>query len=436
MHSPTPPWLVVAKREFFERVRTKWFVVVTTLGPLALVGLFVLPVWVAKETASETIKIHVVDRTGRGLGMQLETVSALAALAPAGSFEFTEVPVDTAADELKRRIRDEEIHGFLDLPPTLIRSPWWLPHKSVTSAVVYRGINTTSLMIDRGLKPLIERLVHHTRARDVGVGAEYLEILSRGFEFETLQTTGSEETSGEAATIVGYIVVVLLYMAILLYAVNVLRSVVSEKTNRVVEIITASVKPRSLMLGKILGVGAVGLFQLSIWGLVAIALIRFRGQVLGLFGLGPVGGFSVPSLTGTAIALILVFFVLGFLFFAALYAAIGAMVSSEQEAQQAQTPIALLLIVPLLCMGVVAADPRSVLAIAVTQFPFSSPVLMPMRYLLGGAEPIDVALSIAILVLSISVAIVVAARVYRVGILVYGKRASLREVLRWMRHTH
>jgi ABC-2 type transport system permease protein len=202
----------------------------------------------------------------------------------------------------------------------------------------------------------------------------------------------------------------------------------------VVEIMVSSIKPRALMLGKILGVGGVGLFQLSIWAAIALILLRFREQVLGLFGVSGAGSVAIPSLTVGAIGLVLAYFVLGYFFYSSLYAAIGAMVNSEQEAQQAQTPVVILLIVPVVCVQLVSSDPRGSAAELLTLIPFSSPVLMPMRYLLGGASIGDVALSLAALVLSTWLAIFVAARIYRVGILMYGKRPSLRELARWIRH--
>jgi ABC-2 type transport system permease protein len=133
-------------------------------------------------------------------------------------------------------------------------------------------------------------------------------------------------------------------------------------------------------------------------------------------------------------AIVLAYFVAGYFFYASLYAAIGAMVNSDQEAQQAQTPVVLLLIVPVLCVQLVASDPRGGAAEVLTLIPFSSPVLMPMRYLLGGATGLDVLLSLGVLVLSTAAALMLAARIYRIGILMYGKRPSLRELARWLRY--
>jgi ABC-2 type transport system permease protein len=222
-------------------------------------------------------------------------------------------------------------------------------------------------------------------------------------------------------------------MAIVLYAVNVMRSVVLEKTNRVVEIMVAAAKPRALMLGKILGVGAVGLIQIAVWAAMGLVTMTYRAEILGVFGV-EAGGWNVPPIGADAVAVILAYFLLGYFFYASLYAAIGAMVSSDQEAQQAQTPVILLLILPVMCVQLVANDPRGSAAELLTLIPFSSPILMPMRYLLDGATGVSVAISLAILAASTWAAAWLSARIYRVGILLYGKRPSLRELGRWIKY--
>jgi ABC-2 type transport system permease protein len=224
-------------------------------------------------------------------------------------------------------------------------------------------------------------------------------------------------------------------MAIVFYAVNVMRSVVQEKTSRVVEIMVSAVKPSSLMWGKIFGVGCVGLFQLGIWALMAALLLGFRAEILGAFGASAAAAaFTIPSVPIAAFVVILLYFLLGYFFYAAMYAAVGAMVNSEQEAQQLQTPVIILLVIPLLCFQLVADDPRGGIAEILTMIPFSSPVLMPMRYLLGGTDVLGVGMSLLVLALSMAAVVWLAARIYRVGILMYGKRPGFGEILRWIKH--
>jgi len=415
-----PEWLVVARREFIERVRTVWFVVVTVLGPLLMVGMLVVPAWLA-VTTEERVIIQVVDRSGRNL---FPSLSATARLLDA---KWDLQSVSPQADEamLLRRIRDEKINGYLVIPEGVLTS----------GSAIYRGDNATNFRVSVLLTQALNGAALQARAVDAGIpSASVANLLQPVVKVIARHDTGrGETTSGEASFLVGVVVFFLLYMAILFYAVNVMRSVLLEKTSRVVEIVVSAIKPRSLMLGKVMGVGCVGLLQLAIWGSIALLLVSFRAQILGLFGITG-SSVTMPPLDAADVVVILAYFALGYFFYAAMYAAVGAMVNSDQEAQQLQTPLMLLLIMPALCIQLVANAPRGGVAQALTQIPFTSPMLMPMRYLLGGATWLEIAVSLAILLVSNAAAVIIAGRIYRVGILLYGKRPSLREVARWLRH--
>jgi ABC-2 type transport system permease protein len=222
-------------------------------------------------------------------------------------------------------------------------------------------------------------------------------------------------------------------MVITLYGVAVMRSVVQEKTSRVMEFLVAAVKPRSLMAGKILGVGGAALIQLAVWlGIGALAL-AYRDDLLGLFGIAG-GGTALPPLELAEISVVLIYFILGFFFYSAMYAAVGAMVSSEQDTQQVQMPVTMLLVIGVMCLQVVSNDPRGPTSAAMTMIPLWSPMLMPMRYVLGGATIGEVGVSLLVLLVSTSLVVRAAAKIYRVGVLLYGKRPSARELIRWLRY--
>jgi ABC-2 type transport system permease protein len=411
------PWFVIARREFIERVRTKWFVIGTILGPIGMLALIVIPAVLARAGA-EGVHIKVVDRTGR-LGTPI-----VAALSTEKNWKVEAVPPPTGR-ELLDEIRDEKIDGYVNVPADAMTG----------GDIYYYGDNATNQGVVIALHTKISAAVMSVRAEDAKVTPAQLAEVMKVPDIKTKQTTGEDEgTSGAAAFIVGYAIMLILYMGILLYAMNVMRSVVQEKTSRVVELMVAAAKPRALMAGKIIGVGAVGLLQLAIWLGMAYLTIEYRAQVLGAFGVEGAGGFAIPPLRPSEILIALAYFLLGYFFYAALYAAVGAMVSTEQEAQQAQMPVLLLLIVPMTCMQLVANDPRGGTAEVMTMLPFSSPILMPMRYLLGGASALQVLVSLAILVVSTALVTTFAARIYRVGILMYGKRPSMRELVRWLRY--
>ena len=412
-----PDWLVIARRELLERVRTKWFAIVTLLGPILMIAVVLVPALLARA-ADTAARVHIVDHSGR---VAAPLVAGLRAL----RWKPEIVPADTTEVELRRRIADDQIDGYLVIP------------KDAPSAgtIFYAGDNATNPGAMQQLYVATNTVVQKLRGSDARIPDETLAKVLVPVDMTMRHTTGETEgSSGGAAFALGYAVMFVLYMSIVLYAANVLRSVVQEKTNRVVEIMVAAAKPRALMAGKILGVGGVGLIQISIWVGMAVLTLTYRGTVLGVFGVESAGNWSVPPLTAVDVIVILTYFLLGYFFYSAIYAAIGAMVSSEQEAQQAQTPIVMLLVIPLASFQLISNDPRGPVAEVLTQIPFSSAILMPMRWLLGGATTGSLLLSMAILAGSTLIVSRLAARIYRIGILMYGKRPSLRELARWLRY--
>jgi len=417
------PWAVIAKREFVERVRTKWFVIGTLLGPIGMIALIVIPALLA-HVGAESVRIKVVDQSAdHRVG---PAVIAVLSTEPGWKLELVpdQPPVEPQA--LLDEIRDDKIDGFITIPPDAVGA----------GRTLYQGDNATNQAVVITIYRAVTGAVVALRAADAGVSASQIATVTAPVDVAAEFTTGKAKgASGMAVFFVGYGLMLILYMAIVLYAMNVMRSVVQEKTSRVVELMVAAAKPRALMAGKIIGVGAVGLVQLAVWLGMAYLTMAYKETVLGAFGVaGGGGGFSLPALHPQEIGVALLYFVLGYFFYASLYAAVGAMVSTEQEAQQAQTPVILLLIIPMTCMQLVANDPRGSTAELMTMLPFSSPILMPMRYLLGGASGLQLVLSLAILAASTAGVVTLAARIYRVGILMYGKRPSLRELLRWLRY--
>jgi ABC-2 type transport system permease protein len=399
---------VIAKRELLERVRTKWFVVITILGPILLVGLIVVPALLAGR-GSKGATIDIVDQSLDGkVGPLLVTGFAT----DDEHWRGVIVPTTTSDDDLRARVDRKEISGFIRIPPNALTD----------GTIVYRGDNATNQMVKITLKKTITLAVIQAR----GVDPSQLRA-------PNIETSTREGQSGEGTFLLGYIIAFILYMVITLYGVNVMRSVVTEKSSRVMELMVASAKPRSLMAGKVLGVGGAGLLQITIWfGIAGLALAN-RDTILGWFHVSASGSF-LPSLSIGDIAVIVVFFLLGYLFYSSLFAAIGATVSSEQDSQQAQLPITMLLVIAMVSMTAITGEPRGGASVVMTQIPCWSPILMPLRFLLGGATPVEVALSIAILLVSTVLVTRAAAKIYRVGILMYGKRPGLGELVRWLRH--
>ena len=412
--------LVIAKREFLERVRSKWFVIMTVLGPVIMIAAIILPALLGRGI--EGAKVAIVDKNGK-VG---EPLALLLKTSKNVEWDVKVVPETTTDDDLLGKIRDKQLNGFIVIPADVLTSS--------TPAVAYKGDNASNQVVGMVLQQQISKVVLLVRATEAGITPEQIKQVIADVNVTALHTTGEVEgKSGLATFVLGYILAFILYIAITLYGINVMRSVVTEKTSRVVELMIAAAKPRSLMAGKILGVGGAGLVQISIWMAMGAITLAYQATILKALGSSGSGG-GLPPLTTPDIAVVIAFFIVGYIFYSAIFAAVGAMVSSDQESQQAQMPITMVLMVGILCMSVITNDPRGPTSAAMTLVPFWSPMLMPLRFFLGGASLGEVALSLGILLVSTIVVIRLAAKIYRVGILMYGKRPGLRELVRWLRY--
>jgi ABC-2 type transport system permease protein len=407
---------VIARREFLERVKTKWFVAITILGPIFLIAMIVVPSLIMSRAAVGA-KVDIVDHTGV-LAQPLEQALTAVQWKPAI------VAADTSNETEMERIRSRAINGFIVIPKDALDG----------GEIVYRGDNGSSQMVEAVLRAVINPIVHNERGKRAGIPPEKLASVLQKVNFKPLHTDGKTEgSSGGGAFIIAYMLAFILYMVITLYGVAVMRSVVTEKTSRVMELMVAAVKPRALMAGKILGVGGAGLLQVTIWLVVGAIALAYRDAILSSFGVSGAEA-ALPELNVLQVLIVILYFVLGYFFYAAMFAAMGAMVSSDQDTQQVQMPVTMVLIIGVLCMTMITNDPRGAGSAVMTQIPFWSPILMPMRFVLGGASLGELALSLGILVISTMLVVRAAAKIYRVGVLMYGKRPGLRELARWLRH--
>jgi ABC-2 type transport system permease protein len=410
---------VVAKRELLERVRTKWFVVITLIGPLLMVGLVVIPALIARHGASGA-KVAIADDAGI-LAPELEQALAL----PQLGWIPSRATAGATDAELRADIAQRKLNGFIRVPADVL----------ATGVVHYQGDNVSSLAVGAQLQAVVAAVIYAKRADALKLTDAQRTYLFVPPRVDAEFTTGtSEGSSGTGAFFLGYILAFIMYTTITLYCVNVMRSVVMEKTSRVMELLVAVVKPQQLMAGKILGVAGAALLQISVWLIMGALTLANKDALLGAFGMSGGGDNVFPPLGLDDIAIVIAYFIVGFLFYSSLFAAAGALVSSEQDTQQVQMPVTMILIIGVLCFGVVTNDPRGGAAQALTTIPLWSPMLMPMRYVLGGASLTDVAISLGVLVASTALVVRAAAKIYRVGVLMYGKRPELAEVLRWLRH--
>jgi ABC-2 type transport system permease protein len=410
--------MVVARRELLERVKSKWYVVMTLIGPIGMIAMVVVPALIATQSTAGT-KVDIVDQSGI-------IAPKLAKDLTSESWIVNVVDPKTPKELELEKIRLDQINGFVAISEQPL---------GPTGTVTYYGDNASNQGVKVLLYQKIQNIIQLERAAERKVSKDDWAFITNTIVFRSQQTTGEGEgSSGTGAFLIAYILAVILYMVITLYGVAVMRSVVTEKTSRVMELMVAAVKPRALMAGKILGVGAAGLIQITVWLAIGALTMKYRGTILGWFGLQGAGGSNLPPFELLEIAVVLAFFVAGFFFYAAMYAAVGAMVSSEQETQQVQMPVTMLLIIGIVCVNVISNAPRGSAATVMSNVPLWSPMLMPMRFVLGGATLTEALISLGVLIASTFLVIRMAAKIYRTGVLMYGKRPGLGELVRWLRY--
>jgi ABC-2 type transport system permease protein len=421
--------LVVLEREYMERVRTRWFLVATIFGPLFFGALMFLPAWMANrsDASADVARIRILDATGTNLGQLVATELGGGILGDTSSTQVAAVMPDALAEAestATRDVRSRAIKGYLVLDEGTLEG----------RGSRYAGVNATALADMRRIENAVSRELiglELSRAGIATVEADRVKRLRGGLRSERLTLTG-RGGSGRVNILFAMIVGILLYMTILMYGQNVLRGVIEEKQTRVAEVVISSVRPTTLLAGKVLGVGAVGLTQMGIWLLATIVMMRYRVPLMGVFGLEATP-LPMPSVTVGQVVVLLIFFLLGYTLYSALFAAVGAMVSSEQEAQQAQMPVVLMLVVSIMFLQPVLLEPEGQLAFTLGLIPVSSPIMMPLRMSTVDVPSWEIGLSILALIAGCYLAVYFAAMVYRTGLLMHGKRVSFREVFKWIK---
>jgi ABC-2 type transport system permease protein len=422
---------VVIRREYLERVRSRWFAFATILGPLFFGGVSIGQIVLSQHAgvSADASHIIVIDATGTALGKRV-----------AGNLGVG-VTNDTSNATLQVVSRDQQAAAEARALQDVMHGKWVgylvLDDSTLAGATArYNGRNASAIQDIDHVRDVVRNAVLTERL--VGAGLDPVRIRSLTAVPLKLNTERVTDRglggSGMSGAWFGYIMAVLLYITIVVYGQSIVRGVSDEKASRVSEVVVASAPPDTLLGGKILGVGGVAITQQLIWVIASAAIVYWRAPILRALGAQEAASIPLPSSidAGAAIVLVLIF-LLGFFFYAALFAAIGATVESQEDAQQASLPVTMLLVLSVMFIGPVFLSPTSLLSRVVSWVPFSAPIMMPLRLSLIQVPPIEIAGTIAGLVIANLVAIWFAARVYRVGILMYGKRRSLAEVMRWVR---
>ena len=419
----------VFKREFLTRVKTKGFVIGTLLTPLFIILISIGPGLLINLKSEKSKQISVVDLSGIVFD---DLVEALNDTASSGQrlYEFTKISattdnLDEVKDELKHAVDKNKIDGFFIIPPDIVE----------TNESQYYAKSVSNFDDNRTFQSAISQIIRNYRIKQINMEPELVNRLTRWINLITIKVTkgGKEEEDRGLSFVVTFIMVMFLYMALIAYGAFVMRSVYEEKQSRVVEVLISSCKPFQLMAGKVLGVGAVGLVQYAIWAAVAALLTIYSSSIMQLFS-ASARAFAIPTIPVTVLIYFIVFFVLGYLLFATIYAALGAMVNTDQDAQQLQFPVIMLIIIAFILAFYIIKNPTANLSKIISLIPFFSPITMFTRIAVQMPPFSEILLSIMILILTIVFFIWLAAKIFRVGILMYGKRPTLSELINWIRY--
>lgn len=431
---------IIVRREFMERVGKKSFIVTTLLMPVLMLLMMALPALIAIFSTPSDKSIAVCDQSG----------VVMPILEQAGIEHLTFVSTDQPSDSV---LHDSDYYGVLSIPADIVERP------SSALLFIHEG---GSVETESSIRNLIKEAVRDQRmqAYDIDNLQQILDETNVEVNLQTIRVdeTGAEEaTSSSLSFGIGMFMTFLLYMFLLMYGQLVMTSIIEEKNNRVLELVVSSVKPLHLMLGKIFGVGLVAVVQIIIWGALLCVMSAFLlpalipaevGEQVAMFNTGnlPTGAdtlnpellnaislFSSVAYIAKLFGFILIFLIGGFLFYASIFAAIGSAVDNIQDASQL-TSFAVIPIVIGLIVGMTAgSDPNSTLAFWTSVIPFTSPMVMLMRVPFG-IPSWEVWLAIAVLYLSFLAMVWIAAKIYRIGIFMYGKKPSMRDLIRWARY--
>jgi len=426
--------LLIMKREYLERVRKKSFLIMTILVPALMGGAIWIPIQMAARGSNDKRHIAIVapsEELANNVKQQLiapmsddNPLSSEKSATPAKTkpSPYT-VDVDTTLTDqnkqaLTAKVSDGQLNGFL----------WITPESLANRDFNYYSKDSTNFSEQEILRSSLRFSLTRQDLAGHGLKQEDVDRVLKPVSIEPKRVEKGKEskTNGVSLFMVTLIMVTLLYVTVLIYGIAVMRSVIEEKGSRIMEVMLSSVTPRDLMAGKIVGVGAVGLTQIAIWITLSVALSSPM-----VVALKSMGGMNIPA---SSIVYFAVFFLLGYLLYSVLYAAIGAMVNSEQEAQQVQFIVLMPLIFAMVIAGTVIQQPSSQLAFWTSMIPFCAPMLMFVRIIVETPPWWQIALCLALMVGTIWGLLILCAKIYRVGILMYGKRPTLPELLKWLKY--
>lgn len=441
-------FLAVVKREYIQRVRTKFFIVATVLGPLFMAGFTILPAMMFGIKSGGPTRLAVVDESGRmyervakeitsGKKPRDEDVVQTLDQSSSGnnnaqekieqanklsrsSYLVEEVPLNgrSVADirkVLETRIQSHELDGYIVLPANLLKE----------GQAEFRLRNAADVFTVSYVEAALSRAVRGQRLAEAKIDEKFVAEASAPVELKTTGADG-QESKGEASFYLAFGAGLLIYMSVLLYGQFVLGAVIEEKETRIAEILFSSMRAFPLMMGKLIGVSLVALTQLGIWG---VAFLIFSAWA------AAGSSISLPQIPAMLFVYFIIYFLMGYFVYATVYAVVGSMVTTTQEGGQLALPVVLMLVAGFLLSRNIIRSPNSSLSFWTSMFPFFAPITMLMRIATETPPLWQILLSLGIGIATIVGLIWLASRIYRVGMLMYGKKATIPEVWRWVRQS-
>jgi len=408
---------LIARREYLERVRTKAFLIFTFLMPALMAGFTILPAKIMMTAGKPKNLLVVTSVPEFGTAIKDQLGSSQQRSSGVNLIVATSTPAETTQEAAEQQLNSKRYDSVL----------WATDEALASGGAIYTARESSDFIEREVVNNALQSAISRKRLAQHGITRSEAENIFKriGFTAKSLDKQGVQDFGQIIG--VAFTLMILLYVSVLTYGLFVMRAVIEEKTSRVMEVMLSSVTSQQLMAGKILGVGAVGLTQIAIW--------FFTGALLAGYGAAAISQFmNLRLITSLQLIFFAVFFLLGYFLYSTMCAALGAMCNSDQEAQQ----LTLFVVMPLaMCMAfawAVIRSPSSPLSIALSMIPFCSPLLMFMRIMVQQPPAWQIALSIGILLATIYALLWICSRIYRVGILMYGKRPTLPEIVKWIKY--
>lgn len=419
---------MVIRREYLERVKKKSFWIGTLLFPLLMGGVFFIQVLMVKSRTGEQRKLALLDATGKLARTFSDRIADEKLKDGRPAYLVEEVPVTGSVERSRRSLEPRVNSGDLYGVVTVGGDPdspgnYHFYAKNVGDIVAQRTIQ-------RALRDAVIGL--RLEKSNLSLDRGQLERLLAPIELESFQVTvsGESKRKGFSEAYVGtFAFVMILYFALLFYGVAVMRGILEEKSNRIIEVLLGSLSPDQLMTGKIIGIGLVGLTQMAIY-VASAGFLRLTAAASPMAG---AWSGALDTISPAKMAYFFLFFVLGYFLYTSLFAAVGAVCNSEQEAQNLQSPLIMCLAIPMIATFFFVANPDSTPAVVVSLIPLFTPMVMFMRITVVTPPFWQIALSILLLMGTVYLFFRGVARIFRIGVLMYGKRPTLPEILRWAR---